>query len=96
MRIVSALAGLTTVSMLFFAAPGFACEAAGPGKHVGQVIEVDRDAGTFSIMDAEKMTAIQFSAADRILDKVENTDRTAIVDFEDTGAGLEATRVALQ
>lgn len=96
MRIVPTLAGLTAASMLFLAAPGFACQAAGPGKHVGQVIQVDRDAGTFSIMDAEKMTAIRFSADDSILDKVENTDRTAIVDFEDTGAGLAATRVALQ
>ncbi len=96
MRIISVLAGLSAASMMFFAAPGIACEAAGPGKHVGQVIQVDRDAGTFSIMDAEKMTAIRFNAAESILDKVENTDKTAIVDFEDTDNGLEATRVALQ
>lgn len=97
MRINSTVAGILLASTAAFAAPAAACEAAGDNTHVGQVLQIDRDGGTFSIMDAEKMTAIEFSASDAILDKLGgNGDDMAMVSYEDTGNGLTATRVVLQ
>lgn len=96
MRIVSTISGIALAAAASVPASAWACEAAGANTHIGQVLQVDRAAGSFSIMDAEQMTAIQFSAAERILDKVDGTDRMAIVDYEETGSGLKATRVALR
>jgi len=96
MRIKSAVSSVLIVSMTFFAAPAWACGAASAKTHIGQVLQVDREGGSFSIMDAEQMTAIRFAADGEILDKIENTDRMAIVEYQQTDDGLKATRVALQ
>jgi hypothetical protein len=47
-------------------------------------------------MDAEKLTAITFSAGKDILDKVADTKKMAVVNYEDTGNGLQAVSVSLQ
>lgn len=96
MRSNSILAGIIIASAAVSAAPAVACEAAGANTHVGRVLQVDRDGGTFSIMDAEKMTAIEFNASDAILDKLGSGDAMAMVSYEETNDGLTATRVALQ
>ena len=96
MRIVPTISGIALVAAAAVPASAWACEAAGANTHIGQVLQVDREAGSFSILDAEQMTAIRFTAGQSILDKVDGSDRMAIVSYEDTGGGLKATRVALR
>lgn len=96
MRMGSVFRAVFLGFVMAWSSPAPACDAAGPGTHVGSVISVDRENGTFSIMDAEKMVAISFSAGREILDQVEGTNAMAIVNYEDTGGGLRATGVTLQ
>jgi len=96
MRIVPTISGIALAAAASLPASACACEAAGANTHISQGLQVDRGAGSFSILDAEQMTAIRFSAAGRILDKVDGTDRMAIVNYEETDGGLKATRVALR
>lgn len=96
MRLISAFVSALAAAAMLATAPTLACEAAGPSTHVGQVLKVDRADGSFSIMDAENLTAITFSAGADILDKVANTKKMAIVNYEDTGNGLKAVSVTLQ
>ena len=96
MRVFSAIIAVLAAAMIVASTPAGACEAAGPSTHVGQVLKVDRANGSFSIMDAEKLTAITFSAGKDILDKVADTKKMAVVNYEDTGNGLQAVSVSLQ
>jgi hypothetical protein len=91
---------LTTLTLVLGAViattgSALACSAAGENTHVGEVLSVDREAGSFSIMDAEKLAALTFTADKEILDTVDGTEKVAIVDYEEGDYGLKALRVSL-
>ncbi len=77
----------------------WACAAAGPATHVGNVLKVDVEKNTFTILDAQTMSLITFQANKKIMEMIEmkiNADSTAFVDFKVDGTDLIATNVELK
>ncbi len=70
--------------------PVLACSVAGPNKHVGQVMSVDKKAGTFTIMDAQTNAPISFTASAAILDEAAKATGTVMVSYEKIGNRLVA------
>jgi hypothetical protein len=79
--------------MLTGAGQLWACSAAGPDKHVGPVTAVDQQAGTFTILDAEKRTPITFVASKQVLSHAAAAKGSVIVRFEQADGGLVAREV---
>jgi len=79
--------------MLTGAGQAMACSAAGPDKHVGSVTAVDQQAGTFTILDAEKRTPITFVASKQVLSYAAAAKGEVIVRFEQADGGLVAREV---
>ncbi len=74
--------------------PVFACSMAGEGNHVGkQVTAVDVDAGTFTIIDVESNSPIQFSASKDLLAKVSKGPGPVLVSYEDQDGQLVAVDI---
>jgi len=83
---IMAVAGLA----VFSATPVFACSAAGPGKHVGQVSAVDAKAGTFTIMDAETGKPIVFAASSGIIKDALQAKGSVMVSYKKADGKLQA------
>jgi len=83
---IMAMAGLA----VFSASPVFACSAAGPGKHVGQVSAVDSKAGTFTVMDAETGKPIVFFAPTSILKDAAQAKGSVMVSYKQADGKLQA------
>ncbi|MDH3694116.1 MAG: hypothetical protein OER96_06050 [Gammaproteobacteria bacterium] len=73
-----------------------ACAAAGPNTHVGAVLSVKPEQGTFTIRDAQSMGPVTFTASESILESVQNSAGTVFVDFEQDGDTLKALSVTMQ
>jgi len=86
------LAGIISGVMLALPAVGLACSAAGEGVHLGNVLGVDKAAGTFTIRDAETGSPITFMADDSNL-KGLDAGSGVTVEFEEAGDALKATGV---
>lgn len=90
----------TLITALFLTSivslPAWGCLSAGPATHVGKVLKVDGDNGTFTILDAETVSPITFKADADIMKKVASATGTAIVDFEIDGTVLVATSVTIR
>ncbi len=82
----SALIALLAVPTI----PALACSAAEPNTHVGNVLSVDRDAGTFTILDAENMSPVTLAADEALLDQVSSISGSVAVTYEKDGDTLRA------
>lgn len=84
------------VTHLIFAAllslPGavLACDALGPNAHVGPVLSIDKQAQSFTLLDAQTRAPVTFRADDALLERVEQAEGRIIVDFEREGSTLRA------
>ena len=86
MRIQSVLVLLlVTVFLLGGVAPTWACEGAGPNKHIGGITAIDVKTGTFTIRDAETNRLITFEATDLMLKEINISDRILVSYKEDAG-----------
>lgn len=86
------LAGVTLAASLL-SAGALACEAAGSNRHVGRVMSVDRQGGTFTIMDSQTASPITFSADQDILDGLGEARGGIMVDYSEDGNTLRAERI---
>lgn len=63
---------------------GFACDAAGPQTHVGNVISIDAAKMTFTIKDAETRDSITFVADNsKIINSLKSAKGSIRVKYED-------------
>ena len=76
--------------VLLFSGSALACEVAGPNKHVGPITAVDKDAATFTIMDAETSAPITFAANNSILKDVSRAKGQVMVSYHDENGKLVA------
>lgn len=67
-----------------------ACEVAGPNKHVGPITAVDKDAATFTILDAETRAPITFAASNTILGDASRAKGEVMVSYHDENGKLVA------
>lgn len=79
--------------LVFGAGAAAACEVAGPNKHVGPVTAVDRDAATFTILDAETQAPITFAANRSILKDASRAQGQVMVSYEDNDGKLRAVDI---
>lgn len=70
-------------------ASALACDAAGPNKHVGQVVAIDMEAGTFTIMDAQTRKPISFQAQADVLNAL-TADSEVMVSYKGDDGQLKA------
>ena len=83
------------IAMIFsISTSTWACTAAGPSTHVGNVLTIDLEKNTFTILDAQTVSPVKFQASEDIMEKVANATGTAFVDFEVDGINLVATQVS--
>lgn len=74
-------------------AGALACDTARGNQHVGQVVSVDREGGTFTIMDSQTASPITFSADKEILDGVTQARGGVMVDYSEDEGTLRAERI---
>ncbi|RKZ34203.1 MAG: hypothetical protein DRQ37_07950 [Gammaproteobacteria bacterium] len=86
------MVGIISGALLALPAVGLACSAAGEGVHLGQVMGVDKAAGTFTIRDAQTGNPITFMADDGNL-KGLDAGSGVTVEFEEAGDALKAIGV---
>ena len=72
--------------------PSWACDSLGPDRHVGQVTQIDSQAGTFTILDAQTQGPMTFSALPEILQALV-IHKPFIVTFRMTDHQMEAQSV---
>lgn len=91
MRIFSSIRIAVALAM-FVAAPmaALACSAAGPNIHVGKVLSVDEGNHTFTLLDAETMSPLTFSADTALLARVAEASGNIVVAYELVGDTLRA------
>jgi hypothetical protein len=82
----SIIAGLVlTGFILGSAAITWACESAGPNKHIGMATAVDGKAKTFTIRDAETDHLMTFVATDKMLKEIKVDSRIRVSFKEENG-----------
>lgn len=75
---------------LVFAGGAWACQVAGHNKHVGEVTQVDKAAGTFTIHDLEADAPITFQASKDVLKDAARAKGQVMVSYEKKGDALQA------
>lgn len=63
----------------------WACQSAGPNKHVGAITAIDAKAKTFTIQDAETNHPMTFEATDKVLRELKLQDRVLVGYKEEDG-----------
>ncbi|MDH5324025.1 MAG: hypothetical protein OEZ68_18845 [Gammaproteobacteria bacterium] len=72
----------------------WACDAAGPSTHIGNVLSVDAGKKTFTIRDAQSNSPITFAASNEIIDGLKGAKGSVMVNYEDSDdGGLKAVGV---
>ncbi len=72
----------------------WACSAMGPNTHIGQVMSLDRDAKTLTILDAETRQPITFVLNDQLLLRAASAQGQVIVHYSGEEDGrLVATNI---
>lgn len=79
------LAVLILAIFLGSAVTTWACESAGPNKHIGSITAIDTQAKTFTLRDAETEQLITFEATEKILKSLEVEDRVMVSYKEENG-----------
>ncbi|HEB92882.1 MAG TPA: hypothetical protein ENI94_05345 [Gammaproteobacteria bacterium] len=77
-----------------FSANSPACDAMGPGAHMGQLMSVDPANNSFTIRDAQSGGPITFSADADILKALKNHSGSVKVDYEENDEGNKAVDVS--
>ena len=91
-RIVTSLA-LTAVIV---PVTGFACDAAGPQTHVGNVVSIDASKMTFTIKDAQTRDSITFIADNSaIIDSLKSAKGSIMVNYEDINDSVNLKAVGV-
>ncbi len=88
------IVGLAFASFLAAAGAASACEMLGKNKHAGSLVAVDKEAMTYTILDAETKKEISFRASQQLLSML-SAGRSVKVHYKETGDGQLET-VALQ
>lgn len=94
LRVISMFAGVVTSIVFSFGA--LACSVMGPTTHVGKILSFDLEKSTFTILDAETISPVTFSADDKIMQQIVEARGTAMVDFSNDGVKLTATNITIQ
>lgn len=84
---------LVLVGVLFAPITTWACDAAGPSTHVGNVLSVDAGKKTFTIRDAQTNSPITFAANNDILAGLKGASGSVMVNYEEKDDGLTAVGV---
>ncbi|NOY71733.1 MAG: hypothetical protein GXP14_05055 [Gammaproteobacteria bacterium] len=79
------------ILLLLFLSPVYACESAGTNVHVGEVTAIS--AGTFTLLDAETGSPIEFTASSELLLTLAGLQRTIAVDYSEEQGRLVALAV---
>jgi hypothetical protein len=85
---------LLATSFSIASTSGWACSVAGPGKHIGQVTNVDDQAGTVTLLDAETNEPIVFIASSDILKEVHAASGQVMISYEERDGKLIAKNVS--
>ena len=88
-------AGLAGLISLATVAPAttWACDAAGPSTHIGNLMSVDAAKKTFTINDAQLRMPITFTASGEILAALKGASGSIMVNYEENGDNLTALGV---
>ncbi|MCF6209442.1 MAG: hypothetical protein L3J88_09830 [Gammaproteobacteria bacterium] len=77
-----------------FSVGSLACDAMGPGVHMGQLMSVDPANNRFTIRDAQSGGPITFSADADILKALKTHSGSVRVDYEENDEGNKAVDVS--
>ncbi len=77
-KLQSLVLGCLMIVFSVVSLPSWACDALGANRHIGVVTEINTDAETFTIIDAQRQKPVTFTASRKILETVE-LERTFIV-----------------
>lgn len=89
---ISTLVRTAALFTLFATAmpPSMACGPPDLKTHVGKVLSVDKSAGTFTLIDAESMSPVTFSADAKLLEQLSRASGNVAVKYETIGETLRA------
>lgn len=91
MKVSTAVPFVVMLTLLSAATlPAMACGPPDMKTHVGKVLSVDKKAGTLTLLDAESLTPITFTADGALLDKASRTGGRVAVTYETIGDTLRA------
>lgn len=92
----TALSGILAIGFLTLPMSAFACDAMGPGKHMGSITSVNAADKTFTIRDAQLQIPITFKASDEIIEAVSGAKGGNVqVNFEEDDGTLTALGIIL-
>ena len=79
----------STVLAALIAVPGalWACDAAGPSTHIGNITGVDTSTKSFTIRDAQTQSLITFAANTEILRSLKDSSGSIMVNYEEADNG---------
>ena len=85
----------TTLLSIVLTSPAvvLACGDANSTTHVGNLMAIDQNANSFTILDAQSGTPIAFIASDEIMQDLNGVRGIIQVDFEKTADSLHAIAV---
>lgn len=85
---------LALTGALLMPLSSWACDAAGPSTHIGNLMSVDATGKTFTIRDAQSNSPISFSVKDdSIMAGLKNAKGSIMVNYEENDSGLTAVGV---
>ena len=84
------VAGMSVVPMV-----AGACDMAGPNAHVGMITQVDPQAHSFTIRDAQTQRLITFKATTDQVKQVSHTSNQVLVKYKKDGAKLVAVSIKI-
>ena len=62
----------------------WACDAAGPSTHIGNITAVNASDKTFTIRDAQTQMLITFAANSEIMDNIKDAKGSVMVNYEES------------
>ena len=71
----------------------WACDAARPNTHIGQLMSVNAEGKTFTIQDAQSRSPITFAANNEIIDGLKDANGSIMVNYKEDGDQLTAVGV---
>lgn len=85
---------LVLFSLMILPITGWACDAAGPSTHIGNLVSVDAKKMIFTIRDAQTSSPITFSTEkEAIIESLKDAKGSIMVNYQEDGDGLTAVGV---
>lgn len=85
---------LIILAMMLASASIWACDAAGPSAHIGNLMSVDEKKMTFTIRDAQSSAPITFvTENEKIIDSLKEAKGSILVNYEEDDGTLTAVGV---